>query len=155
MVDMHIHDVDMARFLLGEPQTLSCVAYARLPHCQMIHSRLHYDGATVLANAVWDEARPDPFYMGYDAKLEQASITFDGARVTVRKNGEEPVTVDLPQKDRMEEEIRHFVALVRNPEMENTLNSAESAALSLSLVKRLAQSAEKGGKEMEWTEGRI
>ena len=27
IMDMHIHDVDMARFLLGEPKAVSCIAY--------------------------------------------------------------------------------------------------------------------------------
>lgn len=149
MVDMHIHDIDMARFLLGEPSSVSCLAYDNTPYCQLVNSRLFYDGATVIVNGVWDEARAIPFYMGYDAKLENASVTFDGVTVRLQKNGETPVTVDLPQKDRIAEEILHFVELVRNPSMENTVNSAESAANSLRLVRILSDSAAEGGKEIQ------
>lgn len=150
IIDTHIHDIDMARFLLGDPKAISCVAYDNTPHCQWVNSRLFYDGATVIASGVWDEARPIPFYMGYDAKLENAAVTFDGMSVRVQKNGEEPVIVDLPEKDRIAEELRHFVELVRNPSMENTVNSAESAAKSLMLTKRLAVSAAEGGKKIQF-----
>ncbi len=150
MIDMHLHDIDMARFLLGEPQSVSCVAYDRIPHCQLVNSRLLYEGVTVIANGSWDEARPIPFYMGYEAKFEDASVSFDGLTVKLQKNGDEPVSAHLPQKDRIAEEIRYFVELVRDPSLENTINSAESAAQSIRLVQSLADSAATGGKEIQF-----
>ncbi len=145
LIDTHIHDVDMARFLLGEPREVSCVAHDNIPHCQLVNSRLFYENATVVIDGAWDEARPIPFYMGYDAKFENGSVTFDGASVKERRNGEAAVTVDLSAADRMEEELRHFVALARDPALENRVNSAESAARSVALVHLLSESAAKGG----------
>ena len=149
LIDTHIHDIDMARFLLGEPLSVSCVAHDNIPHCQLVNSRLFYEHATVVADGAWDEARPIPFYMGYDAKFDGGSVTFDGTSVLVKKNGEEAVAVDLPAEDRIGEEIRHFLALVADPTLENTRNSAQSAARSVELSRILERSAEQGGRVMK------
>ncbi len=146
LIDTHIHDIDMARFLLGEPKSVSSVAYDNIPHCQLVNSRLFYDGVTVVANGAWDEARPIPFFMGYDAKFERAALTFDGETVTLKESGKPSVPVSLPQRDRIEEELRHFLTLLGDPAMENTVNSAESAAKSVSLVRTLEASAEQEGR---------
>jgi predicted dehydrogenase len=42
ILDMHIHDVDMARFLLGEPQAVSTVAYDGISRWAFESTRLFY-----------------------------------------------------------------------------------------------------------------
>ena len=145
IIDTHIHDIDMARFILGEPESVSCVAYDNIPHCQIVNSRLFYRDTTIIVDAVWDETRPVPFRMGYYAKFDKASVAYDGECVKVHPNGEEAYAPYIPIADRVSEEIKLFVSLILNPVLENTVNSPESAAESVRLVRILAKSAEHDG----------
>ena len=53
---MHIHDVDMVRFLLGEPEAVSTIALDRDVRWQVENTRMYYDGKLVVINGSWDEA---------------------------------------------------------------------------------------------------
>ena len=48
VIDTHIHDVDVARFLLGDPDSVSAVVFDNIPHCQYVNTRLYYEDAVVI-----------------------------------------------------------------------------------------------------------
>lgn len=144
ILDTHIHDLDMARFLLGEPETVSAASYDGISRWQLINSRLFYDGVTVIANGSWDEADSLKFKMGYRTRFEKASVVFDGD-VTVYPDGGEPFKPEISDKDFYTEEIRFFVNMLLDDTLKNECNPAESAYKSVKLVEALRRSAALGG----------
>ncbi len=144
ILDTHIHDIDMARFLLGEPCAVSCVQFVR-PKCQIVNSRLYYRNAVVIADTAWDEARQIPFASGFRARFESGSVDCDGEKITVKPMGEQAFCPQLPSKDRMVEELRLFIELVIDADLKNGMNAPESAMQSVCLVEQLKESAARQG----------
>lgn len=148
LLDMHIHDVDMAQYALGMPQSVSCVEYYQLPHCQLVNSRLQYEGCTVFAEATWEQARQVlPFSYGYRATFESGVVVCEDGAVTVYPNEGEPYQPALAEEDYMVEEISVMLRAIQTGEMETVL-SAESVYKTMQLMECLQASAQAGGKEM-------
>lgn len=148
IMDTHIHDIDIAQYLLGVPQAVSTVAYDNIPHCQIVNTRLFYPEQTVIADAAWDETRTVPFEAGYQAKFEKASVIYNGVNITVFPNGEDAVVPYVPQTDRIAEEIRFFVLSILDERMQNTDNTPQSSMQSITLVEKLCESAAQNGKSV-------
>ena len=145
ILDLHIHDVDMVRFLFGEPKAVSAVAYDAETRWAVINSRFMYDDdKIVVANASWDEAKSTKFAMPYRVNFEKATVTQQGGVVTVYPAEGEPYEAELPKADRMAEEIR-FLAMSILEDSENVKNPPESAMMTVKLVETLRESiAQKG-----------
>ena len=141
ILDTHIHDLDMARFLLGDPASVSTVRYDRIPHGQLVNTRLLYDEVTVVVDGAWDEARPEPFRHGYHAKFENASVVFDGEKTLVYPNTRNAYRADVVDADRIAEEIRVFITTLADGKTASLDNPSESALMSVKLVERARESA--------------
>lgn len=151
IMDLHIHDIDMARFLLGEPKAVSTVAHDGITRWQYCNTRLYYPGLVVNATGSWDEAATVPFEAGFRARFEKASVVLSGANVTVYPDEGTVYHAVLPEVEagrgnRMAEEIRHLVGLILAPEKENLQNPPESAAKTVALIETLRESADANGK---------
>lgn len=145
IMDLHIHDVDMVRFLFGEPKAVSAVAYDTETRWTVINSRFLYDDdKIVVATASWDEAKSTKFAMPYRVNFEKATVTLQGGTVTVYPTEGEPYTPELPKADRMAEEIKFLAMSILNG-TENTQNPPESAMMTVKLVETLRESAAKCG----------
>ena len=148
ILDTHIHDVDIARFLLGEPLEVSTIRYDNLPYCQVVNSRLFYEDLSVLIDVVWDDARPVPFAAGFHAKFDDACVISDGETVTVKPHGKERYTVEVEAADRIVEEIR-AIALAIQSGKTSEVNPPESAMMSVKLVEMMKISAERRGENIK------
>ncbi len=78
ILDLHIHDVDYANYLLGIPDTVRAVGHK---HAQrgydIVHACFNYeDGPQVHMHAGWSNAQV-PFTMGFEAWFERAFLRFD------------------------------------------------------------------------------
>ncbi len=140
IMDLHIHDIDMARFLLGEPKAVSAVAYDGISRWQVINTRLFYDGVTVIANGSWDEASTVKFSAGFRARFENASVILAADGVTIYPDSGTPYQPELPHANRMAEEIRSIAAMSADRTKVCTANPPESAAKSVTLVEKLRES---------------
>ena len=151
MMDMSIHDYDMARFLFGEPEKVSAVAVGyELPE-QCSHVRLYYkDGPIVTVDGSWAEGATFPFTCGFRVVLEKATVAWNG-RGAVRVYPSEGEAYDLvyAPADHMAEETRFFAEVVRG-NTENTKNPPESAMKTIALVEKLKESAAQGGKILDF-----
>ena len=148
ILDTHIHDIDMSRFLLGEPELASAIAYDNISRWQVVNTRLFYKDITVIINASWDESYTIPFHMGFRARFENASVVLDGDALTVYPNNEGPFTPDIPKTNRMAEEIRFMVNMILDEGFENKNNTAESAYQSIKLIEALRRSVALGGERV-------
>ena len=146
ILDTHIHDVDMARFLLGEPEYVSAIYYDNEPYIQTVNSRLIFGDVTVIADCSWDESRSVDFESGYRACFEKATVVFDGEKLTVYPCGEAPYSPEIVKKDRISEEIRAICDSILAGESFVNANPTESAKNSISLIETLKESAKETGK---------
>lgn len=80
VVDLHIHETDMAVFLLGVPQAVTAVG--GYEQCATVY---HYADTpmAVSAQSSWRPVTTYPFTGGYDANFEQATILCKGDELKV------------------------------------------------------------------------
>ena len=149
ILDLHIHDIDMARFLLGEPESVSTVSYDDITRWQVVNTRLFYKNVTVIATATWDEAPTTKVSAGFRARFEQASVVLNNEGLTVYPNSGKPYHPDIPRANRMAEEIRKLASMVRDRSQTNEANPPESAWQTVRLIERLRESADQGGKRID------
>lgn len=88
-VDMHVHDADFVRYLLGDPAQVQSSAQRDAEGViQHIMSIYRYDSGTVIfAEAGWDYPVDFPFTATFSLKLEKATIVHDGGLTVYPQEG--------------------------------------------------------------------
>ncbi len=150
ILDMHIHDVDMARFLFGEPEAVSTVAYDGITRWQRENTRLYYPDLTVVINGSWDETRGTPFVGDFRAVFEKATlIRQSDESILVYPEGGEPYVTAQSGMDCYAAEIEYFVQTILG-DLSNEVNSPESAAATVRVIEALRESAARGGEKLPY-----
>lgn len=151
ILDLHIHDIDMARYLFGEPEEVACTARKVYSGCDTVHTRLFYRDKMVAATGDWALASSFPFKHSYRINLEKASIVFENNIVTVFENDGTAYHPELAGTDGITNEISYFVEIIKS-NRKNILNPAESAATTVKLIETMKRSAAmNGAKETFYT----
>ena len=145
ILDMHVHDVDMARFLLGEPYAVSVIAYDATVRWAVENSRLYYKDTMVVIDGSWDESATCRFRAGYRARFENATVMTENGEVKVYPDKGEPFIPDIPKVNIYGEEIRYFANTIMN-NTENDRNPPESACATVKLIEKMRESADKNGE---------
>ncbi|MDD3692966.1 MAG: Gfo/Idh/MocA family oxidoreductase [Oscillospiraceae bacterium] len=143
LLDMHIHDIDMIRFLFGEPDAVSCMTQDVYSRDDIAHSRLMYPDLSVLAIGDWSQEGTG-FTADYRVAFEKATVVLDGEGVTVYPRGGEAYKPELSEKSFYEAEIEFFMDLVKSGAA-NVINPPNSAATTVKLIDTLRESARSGG----------
>ena len=147
ILDMHIHDVDMARFLFGEPEAVSTVSLDGETRWQVSNTRLFYKDNLVVINGSWGEANTVKFSSGFRVRFETASVVADqSGKIVIYPDEGEPYSPELPKTNYMAEEIRTFAKTILDENFKNVNNPPESARETVRLVERLRESAAKNGE---------
>lgn len=145
VTDMHIHDVDMIRFLFGEPKSVSCVSTEDVTKWQVVNSRFDYgDGTMIFALGSWDEAKTTKFKFSFRVRFDNAQVFSDGKKVTVYPDEGDVFEADLESKNRMAEEILCLCKAVLGEEVSDRI-AAKEAAKTVALVEKLRESADANG----------
>lgn len=83
-LDMHIHDVDFMRYLMGEPNSFSSsVVRNEKKIIEQIFTTFSYDDAVVTVEACWDYPSDFPFDAGFRVKFEKATAVMDSNGLNV------------------------------------------------------------------------
>jgi len=83
-LDMHIHDVDFMRYILGEPDKFaSNVSRNEKGVIEQIFTTFAYKNAVVTVESCWDYPEDFPFTADYRIKFEKATVVYDANGVTV------------------------------------------------------------------------
>lgn len=154
ILDLHIHDIDMIRWLCGEPLTVSCDTQDIYSKMDIACSVLRYGDFSLLAVGDWT-GEGLPFASEFRVVFERATIESAGNTVTVCPRGEKPFTLDFSDDDFYESEIRFFLGALSAKDPKATIdavNPPESAALSVKLIETLTQSAASGGTPLPFRE---
>ena len=142
--DLHIHDLDMTRFLFGEPKWVSSVKNGY----RNINTRFGYDDFSVMTVDDWSGSNTFKFKMGYRVAFDDATVVMDNGNVTVFPNEGEAYSVEYGKQDRMAEELRYLCQQITDG-IENTVNSLESTKADITLTEKVRESYENNGKVIE------
>lgn len=147
ITDMQIHDIDMARWLFGEPEWAECRASSKYTKFDCSHVTLGYDfPVTCLGD--WT-LRGVKFNMSYRVGFEKASVILDGGKLTVYPaDGSDPYEPEYRHPDAgIAGEISYLLDLIENGG-ENIKNTPVSAYNTIRLVEAIRESAEDGGRRV-------
>ncbi len=76
--DLHIHDIDYLRYLMGDPKKIDCYGDNKY-----IKSILMYDDCIAEIENGWDFPKSFPFNAGFRADFEEASLTLQGKSINI------------------------------------------------------------------------
>ena len=91
--DLHIHDIDYLRYLMGEPEKIDCYGDKLY-----IKSILRYKDCMAEIENSWDFPKSFPFNTGFRADFEEASLTLQGKKINIYENSGRLLQVD-PDND--------------------------------------------------------
>lgn len=77
VLDLHIHDTDFVRWLLGEPQDITVSASCNNNIITHISTTYGFPGTFVTADAVWDVSKAMLFKAGFRAHFEQGTLIYN------------------------------------------------------------------------------
>ena len=79
VLDLHVHDVDFLRYMLGEPKSFDVKATAfENGMVNQIITAYEFEDAFAVAEGVWDVSADMKFKAGFRACFEEATVVFDG-----------------------------------------------------------------------------
>ncbi len=148
ITDLHIHDIDFVRYLLGEPTAVSCRADSKNTRYDACQTELYYESGipvTVIAN---EQLTGVPFQAGFRAVFDKACLIYHDNRLKVYPSdgsGDPYTPEDMEKIQGIPAEIRYFVDLIENGK-KNELNPPESASRSIRLIHTLMKSADENGR---------
>ncbi len=148
IMDIHIHDIDIVRYLFGEPEAVSCRAKDCKTRYDIVQTALYYGDVPVTANGCWTAGKIR-FSASYKVDFEKATVICEGGVVTVYPEEGEAFTPQLSGHDGYTEEISYFCDIV-DGKIQNARNPASSAAKSVKLIEAMKQSSDKHGEKVSF-----
>lgn len=142
--DLHIHDVDIARYLFGNPEKVFCRAKEGYGKWDCAHSTLCYENdLTVTVIGDWS-LKNVPFEASYRVSFEKATVVDKNGAVMVYPAEGEPFKPELNYTNGYAEEVAYFIDVLAG-RTDNVKNPTDSAALTIRTIELLRQSANQGG----------
>ena len=155
-IDMHVHDVDFVRWMMGEPDTVRAQAYRdETGLIQQIYVIYGYGkDVGVCIEAGWNYPKSFPFNAGFRVKFERATVVLDGGGLTVYPDEGEAFRPELAETEAGDSdaggnisslgayysELKYFTEGLRG-EHPLEIATAEEAIRSVKLVKKGVESA--------------
>lgn len=130
-LDLHIHDVDFMRYLMGEPNRfVSNVTRSEDGVIEQIFTTFNYDKAVISVEGCWDYPQDFPFEMSFRVKFEKATVVFNSSGLTVylnkgghirpeieaQYNGEDEIGGNISSLGGYYNEIKSFIDKIINNE---------------------------------------
>ena len=149
ITDLHIHDIDVIRYLFGEPDAVSSRTTSSVSLHDTVHTSLFYGSFPVTAVGDWSQLGVS-FEAKCSVSLEAATAVFDGKSLLIYpKDGTESYVAASESVSGYQAEIDYFCDVITG-KIKNTKNTARSAAETVRLIEHLHKSAECGGKIIEF-----
>ena len=144
ITDLHIHDVDIIRYLFGEPEAVSCRASTSVSVNDTVHTSFFYGNTPITAIGDWSLVG-FPFNASCRIDFEHATVTYGATLTVYPKNSAAPYDVELAAVSGYQGEIDYFCDVIEG-KIKNDKNPASSAATTIRLIERMRESVNEGGK---------
>lgn len=149
ITDLHIHDIDIVRYLFGEPEAVSCRASHSVSAYDTVQTALFYGGTPITAVGDWTLSKMT-FSASYRVDFEGATVCYENGKVTVYpKNEQNAFSPDIPKISGYAAEISYFCDVISG-KTENLKNPASSAARSIQLIEAMKLSADQDGEKIKF-----
>ena len=146
LTDMHIHDIDLLRYVFGEPCGVSCrVAYSA-PH-ESVHTTLFFDGVLASVVGEWGPSSVN-FSAGLRVTFERAVVIDDGNKITVYPDGGEAFE-PVERNNVYRSEIEYFAEVVEGKH-ENLVAPPADTVKTMRLIEAMRKSAALSGQTVEF-----
>ncbi|WP_217591694.1 Gfo/Idh/MocA family protein [Cohnella sp. GbtcB17] len=148
LVDFHVHDADMIRWLFGNPASVSALGRNVYPGSgyDILSAQYVYpDGKIVSAEADWSLPPSIPFEMSYRVGFDEAAVVFTGGKVTVYPKEGSAFTPELSADTGFYREIVYLADCLLNGRVPS-VSQGDDVAASIRLVEAEKRSADGGGK---------
>jgi predicted dehydrogenase len=142
ILDLHVHDVDYALYLLGKPASIAAQGCrSRSGAVDRIHALWHYpSGPAVQIEGSWDIPPGFEFNMGFTAVFENGAIVWDmsaGKPLTVYRPNEAPETPVISGGNGYYAEIDYLLGCIERGEHPQGCTPAESRdAVAVALAEK-------------------
>jgi len=132
ILDMSVHDIDICRYIFGEPERFSAAADHRSMKNGAVHTELIYPDKIISILGDWCVARSYPFRAGFTVNFEKATLTLDGKEMKLYTDNE-AISVDVDAYSHMAAEISHFAHVLKG----EASVSAEDSAKTIALINKI------------------
>ena len=147
--DQHIHDVDMIRYLFGEPLAVNCYTTGAVSRYDCVASRFEYpDNKLVIATSDWGLREGVKFQEEYRINFDKATLIYKDGILKLYKKMRPPIIVKIETMDGIKGEIAHFVNYILK-KTDNKKNPPESAAATISLIEKMRTSSDGKGMTVD------
>ena len=98
VLDLHVHDLDFIRYMLGEPKSMDVKA-TEFPSgmVNQIVASYEYDDTFVTAEGIWDISPSLKFHATYRACFEKATLVFDSGATPALEIYKPDGEVEIPE----------------------------------------------------------
>ncbi len=144
-VDLHIHDLDFCRWLMGEPLSVHAIGTQNTRGLiENVVTLLKYKHAVAQIAGGYILPQNDKFQMGFTLFCEYGTITYDNLAApgfVVKKEGKVLPPVNLSQENAYVAQLRYFVNCIQMKRAPTRIPSQEALkSLELALqVKKLVE----------------
>lgn len=131
VLDLLIHDIDIALSLFGPPEAVSATGYEDLARgVDLITAQWHYAGHTVVITGGWYHPKAYPFSMEYTVACEGGTLDYSsaGRPPTLYTAGGEEEPLPIPDKDGYLAEIEYFHECCSKGQLPEACPPEQSAA---------------------------
>ncbi len=142
--DMSLHDIDYARYLFGEPSSVSCFKKDVRCECDSVLSTLVYEDFNVHVLGDW-AMEGVPMSIDFRVGFDKATLVLENDTLTVYNTDGTLYVPKLDPRNGYTIELEHYVDWI-NGDCDNIENPPESSVGSIRLVEVLAESAFANGR---------
>ncbi len=145
IADLHVHDIDVCRYLFGEPKAVACNTQDIGCYCgrDIAHTTLHYDDYTMFVLGDWSQEGMG-FTADYRVAFEKATVALTDFKLMVYPRGGQAFDPEVPGDNFYYNEIEAFVNSIEN-DTTVECNPPEGTANTIKLIETMIESADKGG----------
>lgn len=99
VLDMHIHDMDFALYLLGEPDTMRSWGTADERGASQVFTTMTFGKTVAHLEGGWNLPATTPFKHSFRAIFERGAAIMDVAPLTIYEDGKEPIIPEFPKME--------------------------------------------------------
>lgn len=165
-LDLHIHDVDYVRYLLGEPDKISSEVIHSDGKIEHIFGQFRYGSGVASLEASWNYPSGFPFEMSYRVKYEQATVLFSSLKspsLTIYGNDGSVIVPELAEDEQSRDEerggnisslggylneLRYFLSCLDRGEDIRNATLADGVASFRLVMREIERAQERSGKHV-------
>lgn len=143
LTELNIHDIDVIRWIFGNPQSVCCKLESKVYPYDCAHSKFMYEEHTVKIISAWYDENTK-FDAGFEVIFEKGVLKYKDWKLSFADNNGNSNEIIVEDADGVMGEIKYF-ANILNDGNPNTKNPPEESAKTIYTLEKLFESADLDG----------